>query len=155
MTSLGQRGPTVDHLRDVIRQIEAQKLALDQVAIVAETDPRGIITYANDQFCKIAKYRREELLGKDHRDVVNSGWHDKEFWRTMWATIGSGKVWRGEIRNRAKDGTIYWVDAAIVPLMGGGRWEAGKIFVYSYRHHGAQAGGGGAEDFGNALPPAL
>ncbi len=98
-------------------QLEEMKKALDQIAIVAETDPQGRIIYVNDQFCQIAKYSREELLGKDDR-IINSGYHPKEFWRQMWATIGRGEVWRGDVCSRAKDGSIYWVDATIVPFMG-------------------------------------
>lgn len=100
------------------RQLAAQQQAIDQFAIVAETDPQGRIIYANDQFCQISKYRREELIGKDHRDVVNSGYHPPAFWKGMWATIGQEKIWRGDVKNRAKDGEIYWVDTAIVPFMG-------------------------------------
>lgn len=112
-------------LNMVVNELADVKYALDQSTILAITDHKGIILRANEQFCRISKYERSELIGNDHR-ILNSGFHPKGFFKDMWSCIRSGQVWRGEIRNRAKDGSYYWVDTTIVPF----KDQAGEIYQY-------------------------
>ena len=114
-------GAVITQINITERRLAEQRLvdlktALDNHDIVSIADAAGKITYVNDKFCAVSKYAREELMGQDHR-IVNSGHHPKEFFRELWQTITSGCLWQGEIKNRAKDGTNYWVATTIVPLL--------------------------------------
>ena len=95
---------------------EKYRRAVDAAAIFSETDLTGRITYVNDQFCAVSGYSRDELLGQNHR-LLNSGLHSADFFAGMWRTIALGNVWKGEICNRAKNGSLYWVESTLVPLL--------------------------------------
>jgi PAS domain S-box-containing protein len=104
ITDISDRKQAEAELRQTLQELEFEKFALDESAIVSNTDEFGAITYVNDQFCELFKYNREELIGKTHR-LVNSGYHSPDFFQDLWSTIRQGNVWRGEMKNQAKNGT--------------------------------------------------
>ncbi len=112
-------------LRNSLKEISDYKYALDVSTIIAITDQQGIIKKVNNNFCKISKYSEAELIGQSH-SIINSGYHPKEFIQNLWTTIANGEIWKGEIKNKAKDGTFYWVDTTIIPFLN----EHGKPYQY-------------------------
>ena len=123
--SARQKDDLGNDLYAVNKELIDTKRALDETSIVAITNPKGIMTYINDKFCEISKYSREELIGKQH-NIINSGYHSKQFFADLWKTIAKGNIWVGEIKNKAKDGSYYWVHTSIVPFKN----ESGKIYQY-------------------------
>jgi PAS domain S-box-containing protein len=114
-----------DDAKTALAELASHQLALNEHAIVAVTDTKGTITYANDKFCKISKYDRDELIGQNHR-ILNSGYHPESFFADLYRTIANGEPWRNEIKNCAKDGSHYWVDTTIAPFKN----AKGKIIQY-------------------------
>lgn len=123
MVQLGKR---TSALATTVSELENQKFAMDEHAIVSITDTHGMIIYSNDKFSDVSGYAREELLGKNHR-IINSGHHSRAFFEGMWKTILHGKVWHGEIKNQRKDGKFYWVQSTIVPYLD----TTGKPYQYA------------------------
>ncbi|MGA0200921.1 MAG: PAS domain S-box protein, partial [Prochlorotrichaceae cyanobacterium] len=116
VTDITQRRQAEDERQRLLQELSGFKLGLDESAIVAITDPQGVILYTNQRFIDISGYSEAELLGQTHR-LVNSGIHPPAFFQDLWRTIRKGEVWRGEICNRAKEGPLYWVDSTIVPFL--------------------------------------
>ncbi|MEG4352272.1 PAS domain S-box protein [Microcoleus sp. LAD1_D3] len=115
--------------QQLIQELSAFKLALDHSASVAITDGKGVISYVNDRFSAVSGYSRDELIGKTHR-LINSGYHPPDFFQNLWRTIASGLIWRGEICNGTKNGSLYWVASTIVPFLD----EGGRPFQYLAIH---------------------
>jgi len=90
--------------------------AVNKGSVVSITDKSGKILFANDNFVEVSKFKRQELIGQNH-SIVNSGYHPRSFFEQMWQTIIKGDIWRGQIKNKAKDGTYYWVDTVITPVL--------------------------------------
>lgn len=101
--------------KDLLRLLNAYRQAIDESIISSITDWEGTIIYANKKFCEVTKYSAEELIGQNHR-IINSGYHPKGFFKDMWKSISNGNVWQNEVKNKAKDGTYYWVDTLIFPI---------------------------------------
>ncbi len=113
---INERKVATLNLEKSLSELQDYKYSLDQSAIIAFTDNKGKITSVNDNFCEISGYSRKELIGQTH-SLINAGYHSKAFFRDLWKTIASGKVFRSEIKNKAKDGSFYWVDTTIVPFL--------------------------------------
>ena len=124
-SEIRERKLAEEALATAAAELAGIQTAISGAALIAITDVTGKIEQVNDNFVRISKYSREELIGQDHR-LLNSGLHPKEFIRDLWVTIANGKVWRNEIRNRAKDGSLYWVDTTIAPIV----IECGKPVKY-------------------------
>jgi PAS domain S-box-containing protein len=107
---------TQEEAKRIYSEMDAQTNIINNIAIVSKTDLKGNITYVNEEFLKWSKYTREEVMGKNHR-ILKSGHQDDKIFEELWKTISSGKTFRGEIKNKAKDGTFYWVDAIIAPVL--------------------------------------
>lgn len=114
------------NLRYALNELEQQKFALDQHAIVFITDPNGIITYVNEKFVTTSQYSRAELLGKHHR-ILNAGYHNSNFFSEIFEKLAAGKVWHGEVYNRAKNGICFWINTTFVPFLD----EHGKPKAYA------------------------
>ncbi|MDP3469456.1 MAG: PAS domain S-box protein [Daejeonella sp.] len=125
MRDITERRKAEDDLKRSMKEISDYKYALDESAIVAITDQKGVIEHVNDNFCAISGYTKEELIGQDHR-IINSAFHPKEFIRGLWKTIANGQIWKGELKNKAKNGRYYWVDTTIIPFLN----SDGKPYQY-------------------------
>ncbi|WP_252504873.1 EAL domain-containing protein [Sporosarcina sp. Marseille-Q4943] len=110
------REMTKEKYKETLQNLRNIENALDQSSVVVITDAKGVITYVNEKFCALSQYTSDELIGKTHR-IVNSKFHPKSFFMEMWNTIQRGEIWQGDVCNRAKDGSLYWVSTTIVPFL--------------------------------------
>lgn len=110
---------------DLLRLLDAYQKATLETILCSITDTEGKIIYVNKIFCDVSQYSAAELLGQNH-SIVNAGYHTSDFFKEMWETIRNGKPWRGEVKNRAKDGSFYWLDSVIVPIKN----ASGEIIQY-------------------------
>jgi len=129
--NLSEQKQAEEKVNQSFKERQDIKFALDQSTFVAITNNQGVITFVNDAFCRISQFSSSELVGKTHR-IINSGYHPLEFFKSMWSTIGHGHVWKGEIKNRAKDGSFYWVDTTITPFLDE---KTGKPYQYIAIRH--------------------
>ncbi len=136
----------INEVKRALNEFSTLKYAIDQSIIVAVTNASGQIFYVNDKFCEISKYSREELIGKTHR-IINSGYHDQSFIKEMWDTIKRGEIWEGNVKNKAKDGTYYWVKTTIVPFCN----DQHKPYMYIALRTDITAGKENEEKLVNAL----
>jgi|GEM_PF-2379758 diguanylate cyclase (GGDEF)-like protein/PAS domain S-box-containing protein/putative nucleotidyltransferase with HDIG domain len=116
MTDITERHKSEQVLSKTLKELEDIKFAMDESVVVMVTDPKGVILKVNELFCSTSGYTKEELIGKPQQHL-NSGYHPQSFYKTMWETLNRKEVWRGELRNKSKNGSYYWVDAVIVPLL--------------------------------------
>ena len=115
LTRFGDKCKEQDQAQRIAKKLASHKLCIDAHAIVSITDAKGRITYANDKFCEVSQYSQDELLGQDHR-ILNSGYHDAAFFKELYATVMQGGIWSGKVRNKAKDGSYYWIETTIAPI---------------------------------------
>ena len=123
--NITERKLTEEKYKNTLDYLHNIENALDQSTVIAITDQRGIITHVNEKFCEISQYNEEELIGQTHQ-LINSGYHEKSFFKDMWRTIGTGQIWEGEVKNRAKNGSEYWMQTTIVPFLN----DNGKPYQY-------------------------
>lgn len=125
MRNIRKETQKVTKFDGTMKALEDLKFCFDEHADVVITDKDGVVIYANEKFCRESQYSVQEMIGKD-LSIVNSGYHPKEFMHNMWETIKNGKTWKGEFKNKAKDGSFFWLESTIVPFVN----EQGEIYQY-------------------------